>query len=113
MESLEEQKKLKEYEEPEGLKKLGKYPHRSFREVRAGGARETEKIFRQSIESEAGVVEESLEKRSEALEEENPESSPKFSSKSDTRGPNSTTKSIVIKRAENSRSLASNCSKVP
>ena len=49
LESLEEQKKLKEYEEPEELKKLGKYPHRSFRE--------TEKIFRQSIESEAGVIE--------------------------------------------------------
>ena len=57
LESLEEQKKLKEYEEPEELKKLGKYPHRSFREVRAGGARETGKIFRQSIESEAGVIE--------------------------------------------------------
>ena len=32
MESLEEQKKLKEYEEPEELKKLGKYPHWSIRE---------------------------------------------------------------------------------
>ena len=31
--SLEEQKKLKEYEEPEELKILGKYPHRSFQET--------------------------------------------------------------------------------
>ena len=67
------------------------------------------KIFRQSIDSEAGVIEnafggvevnkvvekEPLEKRSEALEEENPKSSPKFSSKSDVRGPKSTTKSII------------------
>ena len=88
---------------------------------------EIEKNFRQSIETEAGVIEnafggvevdkvvekEPLEKRSEVLEEENPKSSPKFSSKSDIRGPNSTTKSIVVKRAENSRSLTSNCSKVP
>ena len=28
-----------------------------IREVRAGGAQETEKIFRQSIETEAGVIE--------------------------------------------------------
>ena len=31
--SLEEQKKLKEYEEPEELKIFGKYPHRSFQET--------------------------------------------------------------------------------
>ena len=46
------------------------------------------------------------------LEEENPKSSPKFSSKSDARGPNFTTKSIV-KLAENSRNLISSCSRVP
>ena len=45
MESLEEQKKLKEYEEPEGLKKLGKYPHRSFREVRARVLEKLRKFF--------------------------------------------------------------------
>ena len=60
----------------------------------------------------ATAVEEPLEKRSEALEEENPKSSPKFSSKSDSRGPNSTTKSIV-QLAENSRNLISSCSRVP
>ena len=64
------------------------------------------------VAKQDGAVEEPLEKRSEALEEENPKSSPKFSSKSDIRGPKSTTKSI-IKRAENSRSLTSNCSRVP
>ena len=46
------------------------------------------------------------------LEEENPKSSPNFSSKSDARGPNFTTKSIV-KLAENSRNLISSCSRVP
>ena len=84
MESLEEQKKLKEYEEPEGLKKLGKYPHRSFREVRARVLEKLRKFFVKVL--------------NQKLEEENPKSSPKFSSKSDFRGPNSTTKSIVKRR---------------
>ena len=55
--SLEEQKKLKEYVEPEELTKLGKYPHRSFREIRAGRARETGEIFRQSAEAKAEAEE--------------------------------------------------------
>ena len=55
-------------------------------------------------------VEEPLEKRSEALEEENPKVIAEILV--DIQGPKSTTKSIV-KRAENSRSLISNCSRLP
>ena len=57
-------------------------------------------------------VEEPLEKRSEALEEENPKVIAEILVKIRHPGPKPTTKSIV-KRAKNSRSLISNCSRLP